>query len=86
MNKIGLLTYCKDNYGSVLQCYSTINYLSKNGYRCDYVVEKEYDYVERKLKEVFGTKVKVANKKIEINFSNNNDLDRILDIMNIKFD
>lgn len=41
MNKIGLLTYCKDNYGSVLQCYSTINYLSKNGYRCDYVVEKE---------------------------------------------
>jgi len=47
---------------------------------------KEYDYVEKKLKEVFGTKVKVANKKIEINFSNNNDLDRILDIMNIKFD
>lgn len=48
--------------------------------------EKEYDYVERKLKEVLGTKVKVDNKKIEISFSNNNDLDRILDIMNIKFD
>ena len=48
--------------------------------------EKEYDYVERKLKEVFGTKVRVANKKIEINFNNNNDLDRILEIMNIKFD
>ena len=48
--------------------------------------EKEYDYIERKLKEVFGTKVKVANKKIEINFNNNNDLDRILEIMNIKFD
>ena len=48
--------------------------------------DNEYDYVERKLKEVFGTKVKVDNKKIEINFDNNNDLDRILDIMNIKFD
>ena len=48
--------------------------------------EKEYDYVERKLKEVFGTKVRVASKKIEINFNNNNDLDRILEIMNIKFD
>ena len=48
--------------------------------------ENEYDYVEKKLREVFGTKVRVDNKKIEINFSNNNDLDRILDVMNIKFD
>lgn len=48
--------------------------------------ENEYDYVERKLKEVFGTKVRVDGKKIEISFDNNNDLDRILDIMNIKFD
>ena len=48
--------------------------------------DNEYDYVERKLKEVFGTKVKVDNKKIEISYDNNNDLDRILDIMNIKFD
>ena len=30
--------------------------------------------------------IKVDNKKIEISFDNNNDLDRILDIMNIKFD
>lgn len=47
--------------------------------------DNEYDYIERELKEVFGTKVKVGNKKIEISFSNNNDLDRILEIMNIKF-
>ena len=45
----------------------------------------EYDYVEKELKEYFGTKVKVSNKKIEISFDNNNDLDRILEIMNIKF-
>ena len=47
--------------------------------------DREYDYVERELREVFGTKVKVGNKKIEISFDNNNDLDRILEIMNIKF-
>ena len=47
--------------------------------------DKEYDYIEREMREVFGTKVKVANKKIEISFNNNNDLDRILEIMNIKF-
>ena len=44
----------------------------------------EYDYVERELREVFGTKVKIANKKIEISFNNSNDLDRILEIMNVK--
>lgn len=49
------------------------------------VRENEYAYIERELREFFGTKVKVANKKIEINFNNNNDLDRILEIMNIKF-
>ena len=47
--------------------------------------DREYDYIEKELREVFGTKVKVGNKKIEISFDNNNDLDRILDIMNIKF-
>ena len=47
--------------------------------------EREYDYIERELREFFGTKVKVGNKKIEISFNNNNDLDRILEIMNIKF-
>ena len=44
----------------------------------------EYDYVERELREVFGTKVKIVNKKIEISFNNSNDLDRILEIMNVK--
>lgn len=48
--------------------------------------ENEYSYIERELREVFGTKVKIANKKIEISFNNTNDLDRILEIMNIKFD
>jgi len=46
--------------------------------------DNEYSYIEKELREVFGTKVKVGNKKIEISFENNNDLDRILEIMNIK--
>ncbi len=46
----------------------------------------EYKYVENELKEVFGTKVKVDNKKIEIYFESSVDLTRILDIMNIKID
>ena len=44
----------------------------------------DYYYIERELSERFGTKVRVNGKKIEINYSNMNDLDRILDIMNIK--
>ena len=32
----------------------------------------------------FDTKVKINGKKIEINFVNDKDLDRILDILNIK--
>lgn len=49
-------------------------------------VEKNtnYSYVENELKETLGTKVKISDKKIEIYFENNNDLDRILEIMNVK--
>ena len=46
--------------------------------------DNEYYYIEKELREHFGTKVKVSGKKIEIIFSDNDDLDRLLDIMNIK--
>lgn len=48
------------------------------------VKDNKYSYIERELHEYFGTKVKVKDNKIEIRFENTNDLDRILDIMNIK--
>ena len=48
--------------------------------------DNQYSYIEKELREVFGTKVKIGNKKIEISFENGNDLDRILEIMNIKLD
>lgn len=46
--------------------------------------ESEYSYIERELREVFDSKVKVSKNKIEISFANANDLSRILEIMNIK--
>ena len=48
------------------------------------VKDSEYSYIERELREVLGTKVKISNNKIEISFVNDSDLDRILDMMNIK--
>ena len=44
----------------------------------------DYNYIEKELSLHFGTKVKVKGSKIEINFTNENDLDRLLEIMNIK--
>ena len=44
----------------------------------------EWAYIEKELSECLGTNVKIGNKKIEIKFSNADDLSRILEIMNIK--
>ena len=43
----------------------------------------EYNYMENFLKEKLGTNVKINNNKISIKFSNVQDLNRILEIMNI---
>lgn len=48
--------------------------------------DNNYGYVQRELREKFATKVKVLNKKIEIYFEDSEDLDRILDIINVKID
>lgn len=47
-------------------------------------VRADYIYVEDLLKDKLDTKVKVKGNKIEINFTNVADLNRILDILNIK--
>lgn len=48
-------------------------------------VEKnnEYQYLEDSLSEKLGTKVKVKSNKIEIKFTNTNDLNRLLEIMSL---
>ncbi|MDD2377675.1 MAG: ParB/RepB/Spo0J family partition protein [Bacilli bacterium] len=45
---------------------------------------KEYKYVEDLIREKLDTRVKIKDKKIEISFSNVADLNRILEIINIK--
>lgn len=48
------------------------------------VVNNEYKYVEEMLIEKLDTKVKIKDKKIEISFNNTADLNRILEVLNIK--
>ena len=43
----------------------------------------EYKYLEDDLTEKLGTKVKIKSNKLEIKFVNNNDLNRLLEIMNL---
>ena len=43
----------------------------------------EYQYLENELSDKLGTKVKLKSNKIEINFVNTNDLNRLLEIMNL---
>lgn len=47
------------------------------------VTNSEYQYLENELSDKLGTKIKIKNNKIEISFVNNNDLNRILEIMNL---
>ena len=47
-------------------------------------IRADYIYVEDLLKDKLDTRVKVKGNKIEINFTNVADLNRILDILNIK--
>ena len=56
----------------------------KNPIKKENNYNNEYSYIERELSEQLGTKVKIGSKKMEISFANANDLDRLLEIMNIK--
>lgn len=48
------------------------------------IQNNEYKYVEEMLIEKLDTKVKIRDKKIEISFNNTADLNRILEVLNIK--
>ena len=47
-------------------------------------VNREYKYVEDLLRDKLDTKVRIKDKKVEIHFNNNADLNRILEILNVK--
>ncbi len=44
----------------------------------------EFKYVEDLLRDKLDTKVKIKDKKIEISFTNTADLNRILEVLNVK--
>lgn len=44
-NNIGLVTYYKENYGSVLQCYATKKFVEDMGYNCTLLYEREKGYL-----------------------------------------
>ena len=44
----------------------------------------EYKYVEEMLRDKLDTKVKIKDNKIQISFTNNADLNRILEVLNVK--
>ena len=58
MGKIGLLTFYKDNFGSVLQCYATKRIIDKMGYDCRII------YKNRSIKERIVRKIKRSIKQI----------------------
>lgn len=43
---------------------------------------REYEVLEQDLENFLGTKVRIKNKKLEINYENDNDLNRILEVIN----
>ncbi|MBR4618138.1 MAG: ParB/RepB/Spo0J family partition protein [Bacilli bacterium] len=45
--------------------------------------ENVYAYLEDSISDKLGTKVKIKNNKLEISFTNSNDLNRLLEIMNL---
>ena len=47
-------------------------------------VNEDFKYVEELLREKLDTKVKIKDKKIEISFTNVADLNRILEVLNVR--
>ncbi len=45
--------------------------------------DNEYSHLEDELSDKLGTRVKVRKNRVEITFTNNNDLNRILEILNL---
>ena len=44
----------------------------------------DFKYVEELLREKLDTKVKIKDRKIEISFTNVADLNRILEVLNVR--
>lgn len=62
------------------------NLLSKNNTnKKTKIKDEKYQIYEEAISDVIGNKVKVTNKKIEISFNSDADLNRIMEILHIDF-
>ena len=83
-----LTKYRAENVGFIFQFYNILPTLTvlENVEIVNDIVKKpksnEYTSLEKELTEYYGTKVKIANKKLIISFENNQDLNRILEMIN----
>ncbi len=59
-------------------------YERKNKIKKRQSTDHEYRELEEELSEKLGTKVKIKNNKVEISFVNNNDLNRLLEMIGYK--
>jgi ParB family chromosome partitioning protein len=50
------------------------------------IKNNQYSYVEETLREKLGTKVTIDNHKVQISFVNDKDLERLLELLNIKIE
>lgn len=67
MNKVGLVTLYRNNFGSILQCYATKKYLENKGYTCDILSYKE-SKVNQKVKNIFYNLYRSVRFKGYFNF------------------
>ena len=84
-----LATKVKNENLSVRELENTVNSTYKRNVEINRRPKegnKEYKYIEEALEDKLGTKVKVLNGKIQINYSSSNDLNRILEILNINIE
>ena len=60
--------------------------ITRKNHQVRKVSQNDYEYkeLEETLKEKLGPKIKIKNNKLEISFSNKNDLNRILEIIGIE--
>lgn len=62
INKIGLVTFYKSNYGSALQCYASKITIEKLGYKCE-VLEKKKSVYEKFFRKMHLYLIQVKDKQ-----------------------
>lgn len=60
-NRVALVTFFRDNYGSALQCYATKKFLQKNGFECDVLYEYSYGYEKIKNRIKYLSKIALCS-------------------------